>query len=311
MELLADVAEMYYDQGSTQAEIARVIGVTRSAVSRMLKDARERGIVEIQVRRPLRFDVTLEKRLVERFDLREARVLLWNRENEYEELRHRLGRVGAQVLGRLLVPGLTIGVAWGTTISATIEALEPADHPAVKVVQLVGVLGSSSHAFSAQTLVQRLASKVGGEAVYLYTPLIVDSEDMARSLLQNESVREGIEVGKRCDVALLGIGSVHPETCSLYHGGHISRETLDALQRARAVGDVSAYFFDIDGRTPDIDLHQRIVGIPRNDLLHIPTRLGIAGGQTKAQAVLGALRGRYINTLVTDTKTARLVLDIG
>ncbi len=310
MELLADVAEMYYDQGLTQAEIARTIGVTRSAVSRMLKEARERGIVEIQVRRPLRFDATLEERLVERFDLREACALMWDRENEYEELRHRLGRVGAQVLGRLLTPGLTIGVAWGTTISATIEALEPTDLPAVKIVQLVGVLGSSSHAFSAQTLVQRLAGKVGGEAVYLYTPLLVDSEDMARSLLQNESVREGIEVGKRCDVALLGIGSVHPETCSLYQGGHISRETLDALQQAEAVGDVSAYFFDIEGRTPDINLHQRIVGIPRDDLLHIPTRLGIAGGKAKVHAVLGALRGGYVNALVTDARTARLVLDM-
>ncbi len=309
-ELLADVAEMYYEQDLTQAEISHAVGVTRSAISRILKKARQRGIVEIRVHRPLRFDNKLEMALVERFALQSAHVLIWNKENQYDKLRNRLGRAAAKVLLKLLSPDLIVGVAWGTTVNATIDALEVDDQIPVKVVQLVGVLGSSSHAFNAQALVQNLADKLGGEGAYMYTPFIADSEDMARSLLNSQSVRETLDIAKRCDVALLGVGATTPDYCSLYQGGHISRSALEGLQQAGAVGDVSAHYFDIDGRTPDTDFHNRLVGIAKDDLFGIPTRLGIAGDKAKARAILGALRGAYVNVLVTDSSTAKLVLEL-
>ncbi len=166
-EVLADVAEMYYDEGLTQAEIAHSLGVTASAVSRMLTEARDKGIVEIRVRRPLRFNPALERALIDAFGLENAHVLVWHKKDHYEELRERLGVVAARVLSNLLTPGMVIGVPWGLTVSATIEALE-VQHPVpVKVVQLVGVLGSTSHVYNAQALVERLARKLGGEGVYL------------------------------------------------------------------------------------------------------------------------------------------------
>jgi DNA-binding transcriptional regulator LsrR (DeoR family) len=309
-ELLADVAEMYHEQGMTQAEIARAIGVTRSAVSRMLTETRQKGIVEIHIRRPLSFDEDLGSALIRRFGLRDARVLAWSKEDQYDELRSRLGKVAAQVLVGLIQPNTIIGVAWGTTVSATIDALEVPDHIPARVVQLVGVLGSSSHAFNAQALVESLARKLGGQGIYLYTPFIVDNEDMVRSLMSNRSVKEAIAVGRSCDVALLGIGTTNPQFCSLYQGGHITRDNLDALRRAGAVGDVSGHHFDIRGRTPETDLHNRLVGIARQDLLNIPTRLGVAGGAAKAPAILGALRGGYVNLLVTDSQAAAQILQI-
>lgn len=310
-EVLADVAEMYYDEGLTQTEIARSLGVTASAVSRMLTEARDKGIVEIRVRRPLRFDAALETALIDAFGLENAHVLVWHKKDHYEELRERLGVVAARVLSNLLVPGMVIGVPWGLTVSATIEALE-VQHPVpVKVVQLVGVLGSTSHVYNAQALVERLARKLGGEGVYLYTPFIVDSQDMVRSLLNNQGIREAIEIGKQCDVALLGVGTTDARYSSLYRGGHITLGELEALQQAGAVGDVSGQHFDINGNTPDIEFHNHLVGIAREDLLRIPKRLGVAGGaEAKAKAVLGALRGNYVNILVTDSDTASQVLEL-
>ena len=46
-ELLAFVAEKYFLENLRQIDIAEMIGVTRSSVSRMLTEAREKGIVEI------------------------------------------------------------------------------------------------------------------------------------------------------------------------------------------------------------------------------------------------------------------------
>ncbi len=308
-ELLADVAEMYYEEQLTQAEISRQIGMTRSAVSRLLAEARQKNIVEIIIHRPLHFESELEQALIERFELQNASVLRWEQRTEnYDRLRRRLGRVAAQVLRRLLRPNMVLGVAWGTTVSSTIEALEVPDTIPMDVVQLVGVLGSSSHAFNAQALVAMLANKTGGKGTYLYSPFIVENADTARSILSIPNVREAINLGRECDAALLGIGSTNADYCSLYHGGHISRGVLKNLIESGAVGDVTARHFDEFGNETDIDFHDRLIGIARNDLMAIPTRLGVAGDVAKAPAILGALRGGYVNMLVTDSSTARAVL---
>lgn len=308
-ELLADVAEMYYLEDLNQTEISRAIGMTRSAVSRMLTEARQKGIVEISVRRPLRFNSDLENRLKEQFNLLDVSVLDLPAETSYDVLRRRLGRVGAQSLASLLRPEMICGVAWGTTVSATIDALEIPNPIPIKVVQLVGVLGTSSHAFNAQALVETMAREAGGEGVYLYSPFIVENAATARSILSIPDVRDAIAIGRRSDVALLGIGTITDEDySSLYQGGHMTRDTLEGLRAVGAVGDVSGHHFDIDGNTPDTAFHDHLVGIAVEDLLAIPVRLAVSGGLEKAPAILGALRGGYSNHLITDDSTAAAVL---
>lgn len=309
-ELLADVAEMYYVQELTQAQISRQIEVTRSAVSRMLTEARNKGIVEITVRRPLRFNEDLEATLKNRFGLQAAHVLAGQRDVNYDKLRRQLGLAAASVLKELLQPRMSCGVAWGTTVSATIEALDAPHSMQVQVVQLVGVLRSNSHAFNAQALVDIMASKLGGEGTYLYSPFIVESAATAHSIRNIPDVRENLEAGKHCDIALMGIGTVlDPAYSSLYQGGHIGLATLEQLRRDGAVGDVGGIHIDIDGNPAGGEFNERMVGITGPDLLAIPTRLAVAGGVAKADAILGALRGGYTNLLVTDSATAEAVLE--
>ncbi len=309
-ELLADVAEMYYIEDLTQAEISRQIDLTRSAVSRMLTEARNKGIVEINVRRPLRFDSDLEATFKKRFGLQAVHVLTGQRDSNYDKLRRQLGLAAASVLKDLLRPRMSCGVAWGTTVSATIEALDTRQSLQVQIVQLVGVLRSNSHAFNAQALVDIMASKLGGEGTYLYSPFIVENATTAHSIRNISDVHENLEIGKQCDIALMGIGTVlDPLYSSLYQGGHISLETLEQLRLDGAVGDVGGVHIDINGNPAGGDFNERMVGITGPDLLAIPTRLAVAGGVAKAAAILGALRGGYTNLLVTDSQTAQAVLE--
>jgi DNA-binding transcriptional regulator LsrR (DeoR family) len=129
-------------------------------------------------------------------------------------------------------------------------------------------------------------------------------------LLNTQNVREAITVGKQCDLALLGIGTTRADFCSLYLGGHISLEELNSLQAAGAIGDVCAHHFTAEGYACNLEFHKRLVGIAYEDLLTIPTRLGVAGHVAKAPAILGALRGGYVNLLVTDSQAAALVLEM-
>lgn len=309
-EVLAHVAEMYYERGLTQAEISGFIGVTRSAVSRMLTEAKQKGIVETRVHRPMRFDEGLAGQLVSRFGLQGAYVLVWNRASQYDKLRERVGHAAALVLRDLLKPGLLIGVGWGMTIAATIEALEVDQPVPIRVTQLVGVLGSSTYAFNAQALVESLARKLKGEGSYLYTPFLVEDKSTARSLLRHRSVREAIRLGRRCDIVLLGVGTTDPEHCSLYVSGHITRQELEELCTAGAVGDVNGYHYDDEGNILAIEFNSRLISIAPRDLLHVPVRMGIAAGKAKARSILGALRGGHVNLLVTDSMAATHVLEL-
>ena len=309
-ELLAFVAEKYYLDDQRQSDIAAMIGLTRSAVSRMLTEAREKGIVEVIIHHPFQYDHDLEDKLREKLGLKHVAVMVFATQPSYEDLRKQLGLAGSRLLTSLIKPGHKIGVAWGTTVQATIEALENNPVPDTKVVQLVGVLGSTRHSYSAQTLVERLAHKIGGEGIYLYTPFIVENQQTAASLMEDPSVEEAIAIGRECDIALMGIGTTKPEFCSLYKGNHISLKELNTIRSAGAVGDVCALYYGIEGDLSNVDFHQRRVGASISGLRKINTRLAIAGNLEKAEAILGAACGGFINSLVTDNLTAVRVLEL-
>lgn len=309
-EILAFVAEKYYLNDHKQTEIAEMIGLTRSAVSRMLTEAREKGIVEIVVHYPFQYDHVLEEKLKQRLGLKYVSVVEISNQPSYEDLRKQLGKAASKLMAGLIKPGHKIGVAWGTTVQATIEAFETNHIPGTKVVQLVGVLGSTRHSYSAQTLVERLANKVGGAGMYLYAPFIVENERTAASLLEDTAVEQAISMGRDCDIALMGIGTTKSEYCSLYKGEHITLNELNTLRSADAVGDVCALYFEIDGTLAQVDFHQRRIGISHKGLLNIDIRLGVAGNTEKSEAILGAVCGGYINALVTDNLTANRVLEL-
>jgi deoxyribonucleoside regulator len=307
--LLADVAEMYYLEQKNQAEIAKAVGVTRSMISRMLTEARENGIVEIRIQRPLQSDPELEAVLKEQFGLKDAFVVVTNHRSG-ERLKRTLGSACAQALKRYLAPQKTLGLAWGTSISTTVDAFETSEPMPMKVVQLVGAMGAHNMEYDGHDLVARITEKLGGEAFYLNAPYLCQNAEMAKSLLETKSIRETINVGKKTDVALLGVGTTAPEYSSFYLAGYVTRRELDDLRKAGGVGDVCGLHFDINGHPACNDFCERLVSIRRPDLLSIPVRLGVAGGEGKAEAILGALRSKYINVLVIDSVTARKLIDL-
>ncbi len=307
--LLADVAEMYYLEEKNQAAIAKTIGVTRSMISRMLTEARESGIVEIRIQRPLQSDSDLESELKEKFGLKDVLVVVTNHRSA-ERLTRTLGNAGAQMLARYLAPQRILGLAWGTSISATVDAFEMKEAMPVKVVQLVGAMGARNMEYDGHDLVTRITEKLGGEAYYLNAPYLCQSAEVAISLLETKSIRETISIGKKADVALLGIGTTSPEYSSFYLAGYVTRRELDDLRKAGGIGDVCGLHFNINGQPACEDFCERLVSIRRTDLLGIPVRLGVAGGEGKADAILGALRSKYVNVLVIDSITARKLIDL-
>lgn len=304
--LLADIAEMYFLQGKNQAEIAKDIGMTRSNVSRMLTEARNSGIIQIHINRPLKEDRTLAQELKERFQLINARVVVVDQSNQ---LLPKLGQVAGKELLSRLKPGWILGSSWGTAVSATVDQLEVTSPISeINVIQLLGALGARIKEYDGHAIVRRLEEKLDAEGIYINAPFLVEDKNIAASLYENKNVQEPLRFGKHADIALLGVGSSELAHCSYYLANYVSRKEMLAIQETGAVGDVCGRFFSIEGNIIPKVFQDRMIGISLEDLKSIPVRMGVAGGPAKLNPIIGALRSGLINILVSDATTASEVI---
>ncbi|HEY66909.1 MAG TPA: sugar-binding transcriptional regulator [Thermoflexia bacterium] len=306
-ELLAQVASLYYEDNLTQAEIARRIGTSRSTVSRLLHEARGSGVVEIIIHYPWKTAPEIEHNLIARFHLHQARVLA-GRGRPYEEILRGLGVLAARYLESILEEGTILGISWGTAVYSTVRALRPDHNLPITVVQMIGAVGTGNPLIDGPDLARLLANVYGGAYCCLHAPLIVEDAHVREVLLQEPRIVETLSLARRADIALVGIGSLAPEVSSLLRAGYLDQKALARLRTQGAVGDICARHYDAQGHVLDIELNQRIVGIELEALHSIGQVVGVAGGEAKAEAILGALRGGHVNVLVTDDAAARKVL---
>ena len=306
--LLAEAARLYYIEGLGQEAIARKLSMTRSNVSRVLRATRDTGIVQVSIRDLSRHDELLEQELQDRFDLSVAAVAAPTPAGGG------LGGVaalGAEVVVESIATANIAAISWGTTLQAVVEAISPIDLPNVELVQLVGGLVSFDARATAHDLVRELAQRTGARYRYLNSPAVFDSPDALRHLVAETSVRETLDMARRADVALVGIGSIHSGSSA------VLLDLLNLNQAERKdfwgrlpVGDVCGRYYDAEGRPLDIAfLRERILAIELKDLRAIPTVVGVAQGRDKTAAVLGALRAGLVDVLVCDAVLARSVVD--
>jgi DNA-binding transcriptional regulator LsrR (DeoR family) len=306
-DLLARIATLYYYQDLSQQEIAQQIGISRSNVSRLLKEAREQGVVEIFIHYPIARVVELERQIVERFGLRAAGVV----ETELNDPTATLQRA-AQLAGTILDDALadtqTLGISWGTTVHAVIDSFAPRRRHDVEVVQLMGGIPSAEPTIDGPALAQRLARTLTGRYRYLHAPLVVDRPEVVEALLSQRNIAEALEVAANAEVALVGIGAVDSALSSLLRAGYLSPEEFQSMRERGAVGDLCARHFDQRGLPVAPDLDARLMAIRLDQLARIPTVIGAACSTRKAAAIRGALRGGFLDILVTDADTAEAVL---
>ena len=306
---LARVASLYYEDNLTQEEIARQIGGSRSTVSRLLNEARDTGVVEITIHHAWKTNSTLERELKDKFELHDVSVLTCDSQNSGEILRG-LGELAARYVDQDLTEDSILGISWGTAVHSTVQALRPKRIIPITIVQMVGAVGLGDPLIDGPDLARFLANVYGGEYRYLHAPLIVESQRVQEAFHQELMIQETLAIARRADVALVGIGSLHPEESSLLRAGYLDEGALAQLRTQGAIGDICARHYDALGSVLDIELNRRIVGIELNDLRNIDRVIAVAGGESKAETILGALRGGYVNVLVTDDAAAQKVIEL-
>ncbi len=305
LRFMTRVAQRYYAEGQRQSEIARDLAVSQATVSRMLKRARDEGVVRISILSPRGTYPELEAALRKRFSISEAIVV-----DCYDDIdgaiMARIGEAAAHLLETTLSDGEVIGISpWSQTILQMIDNVHPLNQRRAKlVIQLGGGRGNPNVEKHATHLVTRLARLTNAEPVMLQTPSLAASREAKLVLMGDTFVREAMEQFDLITLAFLGIGAVEPSDMLAESGNVFSEVELHQLEGRGAVAEISHRFLDADGRSVITPLNERVIGIDLEQLRRIPRVVALAGGKKKTQAIAAALRSGVIDVLVTDRFTA-------
>ena len=176
------------------------------------------------------------------------------------------------------------------------------------VVQILGGMGNPAAEEHANHLTSRLAAFVRGQAHFLPAPGVVSSAEVLPALLNDAFVHETLQYFDQVTLALVGIGSLSPSRLLASSGNVFSEHELDMLRERGAIGDLCLRFYDVDGQPVVTPLDKQVISMTLEQLKRVKRSVGVAGGARKYEAIRGAIRGGWINVLVTDKCTAEKLL---
>lgn len=304
-ELLVRVASLYYLEDSTQEDIARSLGLSRAKVGRLLKAARDAGIVEISVHIPSQISMPLESELVSRFNL--TRAFIVNDHNNEQTTLSVAGRAAAVYLDRIVQPGDTIAVGQGRNVRAAADDTSTHKHRDSHFVSAIGGSMQAANGLNSNDIARKLADKFGGTSIALFAPVYAETPTLRRALIKHDDVRKTLDRARKARIAIIGIGHSGDRSAAVKMG-LVPRTVMRQLRSEHAVGGMLGTFFDSAGDAVSPWLAQRVIALTREDLFHIPHVIAIATEPEKSAAVHAALRSGIINVLVSTAPIAREIL---
>lgn len=311
--LLIKIAQLYYQQNFTQSEIAQKLHLSRQKVQRLLRQARQEGIVQINIRPILDTYTQLEQELESRFDLREALIVEVSDYYDPENVEQEVGSGAGEYLLRAIQPNESIVISWGGTLLGLVNALTARTRSigldGIKVIQGLGGLGDPNKEVHASDLTRRLALILGGEAILLPTPGVAGTRETRDAFYADPYVKKVLKQARGATMAIMGIGAPRKDSILIREGKIVNWPELENLSQKGAVGDINLRFFDKKGQPISSSLDQRVIGLSLAEIRKIDQVVGISGGAAKVDAIHGALAGKLIHVLVTDHITAQKILE--
>lgn len=308
-ELLAvRAAELYYEENKTQDEIGAILRVTRWKVGRLLAQARERGIIRIEIVHPRARRLSLERELGARFGLQDAIVV--PAPADPIELQARVAEAAADYLVSVRPVPRLLGVSWGRTLHQVAEALPVGWATGVNVVQINGGVSLSKRPGTAASTAVMIAQKAGGQATLLPSPAILERLETKKAIESDRTVGGVVQMARGAAAYLFSAGvadlsSVHVDS------GYLTGDDIAALVERGAVGDVIGRYITADGTIADPELDARTLGLSLEELRAARSSILVIGGESKHPVARAIVTHGLCSVIVTDEHTARALLDEG
>lgn len=303
------ILDMYYNEEMSQDKIAKIMGISRPAVSRLIKKAKDDGLVKVVINYPVGSSIELEKKLQEKYGLKEAIVSV---KDDNATVEYGVFTAGAEFMKRNITDNMTVGITWSRSIKCVVERFQNIWDKSCSNVSVVSFIGSSGNPdYSDEefmmTYSNMIAYKLGeilrAKTLHMFAPMKVSSEEI-RKIFENESqIASVLEKAKHSDIAIIGIGDVSKDS-SIVRAGIMTEGEMETLRNLGGEGEVISRIFDKNGKDIDCELNRRTVGLEIDDLKKVPIRVGISYGENKVSAIRSAIVGEIINVLITDDNTA-------
>ena len=297
---------LYYVAGNTQDEIARKLGVSRQSAQRLVSLAVSERLIKVRVDHPIAKCMELGKKLTERFDLTACEVVPSDPEAPASTVG--IAQAGAAEMERHLKSSQPkiIAIGTGRALRACVEQLPAMDCPQHRIVSLLGNMMSDGSA-TAYNVIIRMADRVNARHFPMPLPVFATTPEERKLLHGQEPVRNILELARQADVTFVGIGQMN-ESAQLVVDGFVTRDEAKSLNQMGAIGEITSWVYDKDGKLIDGHINDRVASAPLHADQNHPV-FGIAVGEPKVPAIRGALRGRLINALITNEATAEHLLN--
>jgi len=298
------IARYYYHEGFTQTKIADKLSIPRQTINKVVKNLVNDGIVRIEIIEEPGFYTELESRLEKKFKLKQAILVSYDDPTEMINL---LGKKAANYFESLVKSKTKVGLSWGKTLSAFTANMSQNNYKDIRVVQLVGGSNNLDNSIKADEIARTTAEKLGGKSCLLYAPSHVQNKKTKKTFLAEDNIKNVFKEMKDCDIAVVGIGEMS-EKATLFKDKYLSHTHHQELLAAGCVGDICSRYFNEEGEIVDHPINHTVIGIDIKDLKDIPLVIGVAGGESKHKAISGALKGEFLDILITTTDVAKNLL---
>ncbi len=301
---LVQVAHLYYDENLSQQEIADRLNVSRSSIAQYLQQARERGIVKIEVVNPTNNCESMALEIQDRTNLN--RVFVVPSMHKYHDLTMRaIAGAASTYLEKTLVDSDILGIAWGRTISRIVQLLAPSIPRDIDVVPLMGERGYTGNYSQINQVVLQAAQSFSAHPYFLLAPMFVGSKQLRDDLLHDPAVSMVVERWEKLTTAIIGIGAIPPQPGSIVYVG---TRYMRVMQEQDAVGDICGRFIDKDGNLIEAEFYDRMISISLDQIKKIKRVIAVAGGIEKTRAVIAAMKTKLFSVLFVDEMLAENLL---
>ncbi len=307
--LILKCCTMYYFDGMSQTQISKQLGISHPTVCRLIKLAKEKGYVKIEVVSPLEHESynTLERELEKRFGLKEA-VVIGDKLGDDHMQKVELGRAVAAYLQRVLGKDDVVGLSMGSTLYEVARAVTSPTESRNIFVPVLGAVGQTHPEIHPNTLVNAFSKAFGGQALYLHAPAHITHQIIKENLLLEPCVQEVIQYYNRLNACVVGIGTPIPGS-AVIRANYFDQTLIDEMFSQGMVGDICLQFYDVYGKTDHFPINANAFGMRLEKLKTVPRSIGIATGVQKTKAVVGAIRGEFINVLIVHRSLAESILN--
>jgi deoxyribonucleoside regulator len=311
--ILSKVAELFYIYDLSQLEIADKLGFSKAKISRILKEAKQKKIIEFNIKSNQYEKRTLEfeRRLEQLYDLKEA-IIYYDSDitdQSDEIIFNEVGSIGAHYIERILRDGLNIALTWGKTLYNVIDKIKPEiKYPNTKVFSTLGGVSLTKAEYQNNNLTTMLAEKVSGTGYPVYLPLFV-TESVSRELVEKEiNIYKILESPSKIDYYITGVGPISSDS-RLYIYSGVNLDFIQNIRNKGAVGEIGWNFYDKDGNFIKTGVEDDIVNLPVSEIIKTKTKVTIAFGKEKVEVLKAFLKTNITNILITDSLTAQAILE--